>query len=353
MEHSSDVQLFISILGRLPNLSAIVYAASFCDAIDVFQYCLARPQITSIAFDYYANTFSAFEPPSALDTIMNAPISLTSFSYVVPLWREQSWRLGRHTPERLFEREEKWLYALVPRMANTIEKLTLPMETSPILAMADLSWPALQELSIRGRYLSDKQTEALPLFLSSVSRLRKLSITISRLGPTTRPYILGSRTASHTTSPASHTTTINGLRSLTVAYPNPDDNIFSIDATHLSHLSLRDHPRFYHDCSRKPIVTSLFARPILRADECLSILRRMDMPVLASLELVYLADTAGCDDDLLTYVTQSFPHLSHLELHRYRANREEVVDYVSVVLTRLELLEYSSDPPSRYTSPNC
>ncbi|TFK82587.1 hypothetical protein K466DRAFT_500054 [Polyporus arcularius HHB13444] len=207
-------------------------------------------------------------------------------------------------------------------MANTIQRLTLPMETSPILAMAHLSWPALQELSICGRYLSEKQKEALPLFLSSVPRLHKLSITISRLGPTTRPYKLGPSNASHKT--------IAGLRSLTVAYPKPDDNIFSIDAAHLSHLSLRDFPRFYHDCARTPVVTSMFTRPILRSAECLSILRRMDMPELSSLELVYLADTAGCDDELLTYITEAFPHLSQLELHRYRANREEVVDYAHI-----------------------
>ena len=53
------------------------------------------------------------------------------------------------------------------------------------------------------------------------------------------------------------------------------------------------------------------------------------MPYLSSLELVYLADANGSDDDLLAYVTHTYPHLEHLELHRYRANREEVVDHVS------------------------
>ncbi len=323
MENIGDVQLFMTVIGRLPNVSAIVFEASFYTPIDIIKYCFARPQITSIAFDCCATALTGYEPPVALNTIISTPIPLTSFSYVMDIWREQSWRLGRNRSDKLCLREEKWLSALVPRMANTIQKLTLPMETSPILAMAHLSWPALQELSIHGRYFSEKQKEALPLFLSSVPQLRKLSITISRLGPTTRPYILGPSTASHTT--------ISGLRSLTVAYPKPDDNIFSIDATHLSHLSLRDHPRYYHDCAHKPVVTTSFARPILRSAECLSILRRMDMPELSSLELVYLADTAGCDDELLSYVTQAFPHLSHLELHRYRANREEVVDYVSTV----------------------
>ncbi|KAI0695087.1 hypothetical protein C8T65DRAFT_665885 [Cerioporus squamosus] len=322
MENSAAVQLFISILGRLPNIVAIVFDAAFCTPIDVIKFSLAHPQITTIAFDCNANTFTAYEPPIALNMITSAPIPLTSFSYVTLLWREQCFELGRVRSEKLFLREEKWLSALVPKMANTIQQLTVPMETSPILAMANLSWPALQELSISGRYFTEQQKEALPLFLSSIPRLRKLSVTICRCGPTARPPILGSA--------ATCRTTIVGLRSLTVAYPNPDDSIFAIDATHLSHLSLRDAPRFYHDCARRPIVSSEFARPILRSAECSYILRRMDMPQLSSLELVYLADTAGCDDELLTYVTQTFPHLSHLELHRYRANREEVVDYVNI-----------------------
>ncbi|TFK79121.1 hypothetical protein K466DRAFT_506108 [Polyporus arcularius HHB13444] len=207
-------------------------------------------------------------------------------------------------------------------MARTVQQLTIPMETSPICAMADLSWPKLQDLSIRGRYSSVEQGQALPRFLASLPRLRTLSVTICRRGRSARPPILGTSSTSRTT--------IAGLRSLTVAYPDPDDNIFSIDATHLLHLSLCDAPRFYHDRSKDDRVWSTFAIPILSSAECLSILRRMNMPALSSLELVYLAGTAGADDELLSYVAQTFPHLSRLELHRYRANREEVVDYAHI-----------------------
>ena len=68
---------------------------------------------------------------------------------------------------------------------------------------------------------------------------------------------------------------------------------------------------------------------MLSSAECLSILKRMNMPLLRTLELVYLADTAGSDDELIEYVVDSYPHLSHLELHRYRSNREEEVEHVS------------------------
>ena len=57
----------------------------------------------------------------------------------------------------------------------------------------------------------------------------------------------------------------------------------------------------------------------------------MELPHLSSLELVYLVDEGCSDDDLLQYVAASYPDLSHLEIHRYRADRTEQVDYVSTV----------------------
>ncbi|KAI0695083.1 hypothetical protein C8T65DRAFT_551628, partial [Cerioporus squamosus] len=284
--------------------------------------CLALPRITSITFTSQANAFTVYEPPSALNAIATAPLPLTGFAYIRPFWREKRFRVAILPIDTHFEREEKWLSALIPGMASTLMQLTVPMETSLISAMASLSWPALQDLSIRGRYWSEEQKDALPQFLSSIPRLRKLSVTVCRRGRTDRPPILGSSTVPHPT--------IAGLRSLTVAYPDPADNIFSIDATRLRHLSLCDAPRFYCDLSQDETVSSGFARPILHSAECLSILRRMDMPELSNLELVYLANTAGSDDELLSYVIHTFPHLSHLELHRYRANRDEVVDYVHI-----------------------
>ncbi|TFK80275.1 hypothetical protein K466DRAFT_504194, partial [Polyporus arcularius HHB13444] len=39
---------------------------------------------------------------------------------------------------------------------------------------------------------------------------------------------------------------------------------------------------------------------------------------------------AGADDDLLQYVATTFPALAHLELHRYRADRDEEVDHIHI-----------------------
>ena len=42
-----------------------------------------------------------------------------------------------------------------------------------------------------------------------------------------------------------------------------------------------------------------------------------------------MADNAAADTELLGYVASTFPKLSHVEIHRYRADREEAVEHVS------------------------
>ncbi|KAI0708666.1 hypothetical protein C8Q76DRAFT_681001 [Earliella scabrosa] len=66
----------------------------------------------------------------------------------------------------------------------------------------------------------------------------------------------------------------------------------------------------------------------------------MQAPQLSSLELVYLADTSGSDDELLEFVAEAYPRLSYLEIHRYRRDRSEQVDYAHIarLLTALKSL---------------
>ncbi|PIL28959.1 hypothetical protein GSI_09006 [Ganoderma sinense ZZ0214-1] len=72
--------------------------------------------------------------------------------------------------------------------------------------------------------------------------------------------------------------------------------------------------------------------PILNQTNCLSILRRMSLHQLTSLELVYMVPAAqsGDDSDLLTYIGTAFPALSHLEIHRYRFRRVEQVNHIAI-----------------------
>ncbi|KAI1792790.1 hypothetical protein LXA43DRAFT_1093429 [Ganoderma leucocontextum] len=46
----------------------------------------------------------------------------------------------------------------------------------------------------------------------------------------------------------------------------------------------------------------------------------MALPLLTSLELVYIAMGADSDHELISYIVDAFPRLKHLEIHRYRGN---------------------------------
>ncbi len=219
--------------------------------------------------------------------------------------------------------ESHCLSDLVLTMNKTLTRLSLPMESAPILKMARVPWPKLRELTVDGVYWTPEQIHSLPVLLCALPRLEKLSVCISRgeADEGGRPPILGQHTTPRTV--------LSGMRSLTVAYPNPDDDIFVIDTSYLSHLSICDWPRHYNTLAYQRRYSPPYCYPILSSSECLTILRRMDLPELSSLELVYLADHAGADDELLQYITGTFFELSRLELHRYRADRKEEVDYVS------------------------
>ncbi|RPD61781.1 hypothetical protein L227DRAFT_610231 [Lentinus tigrinus ALCF2SS1-6] len=189
--------------------------------------------------------------------------------------------------------------------------------------MATLSWPRLRSLSLSGHYLTSDQAESLPVLLSSLPHLQTLSLLIAREDSVSRAPVLG-----HHASPS---TVLSGLHSLTLAYPDPEDSIFSVDTTALRHLSLRDWPRHYTYFTFENDYTSSWASPILSSDECLSILQRMDLPQITSLELVYEVQGPGSDDNLLSYVAHTLPKLSYFELHRYRANSRDPLDYMHVV----------------------
>ena len=118
----------------------------------------------------------------------------------------------------------------------------------------------------------------------------------------------------------------------------------------LLHLSLRDCPRFYHFLKQRVPYNGYWAMPILSPSECLSILKRTQAPQLSSLELVYMVDIAGSDDELLEYVVEAYPRLSYLELHRYRRDRSEQVDYVSCYISPW-CVDANTCPLHRLTSP--
>lgn len=162
--------------------------------------------------------------------------------------------------------------------------------------------------------------------------MRKLSIQVAQ------PYSLRLSRApilSRRSTPDSDVD-LTELELLTIAYPDPDDAIFSVSALNITHLSLRAWPRYYFYQDVVGVVNR-WAAPLLTASECLHILKRMSLHHLTNLELAYRVDPL--DDALLRYIASSYPKFTRLELHRYRSGEE--LPYVRLV-ARIFILKGST-----------
>nr|VWP01970.1 Autophagy-related protein 11 [Ganoderma boninense] len=232
-------------------------------------------------------------------------------------------------------------------MNTTAISLTIPIETAPLREMSKIRWPKLKHLYLHGRLLASSQSAALRALLPSLHALETLSVQAARSKQLARPRLLApfpsssvhgaSSSASSSHAPPTPPAILPRLRSLTIAYANPEDAIFSINAE-LTHLSLRDCPRFYHFLAYGGLRIGAqwgWNMPILNPAQCLSMMRRMPLSRLTRLELVYMvaATQSGNDADLLTYIGEAFPALSYLEIHRYRYQRTERVDHVHIART--------------------
>ncbi|KAI0719811.1 hypothetical protein C8T65DRAFT_635241 [Cerioporus squamosus] len=315
-------------LPYLPHLRAVTFRGrNLCGMPwTAFKRCLSLPNITSITMEPTTSFIGIY--PSPAHEIGSLPIALTSFCYNPNIWRvldKDPSGAFPHADESKspkianpYATESHSLSPLILRIHETLQSLTLPIEIAPLDRMADLPWPQLRELSLSGQFPCNASPSLLHDFITAVPRLATLSVQLARKSPQGRLSPLGP-TSSHGQSLA--------LSSLTLAYPDPNDAIFSIDSTLLKQLSLRDYPRYYYHLGFSD-VARCWSAPILSSTECLSVLRRMEMPNLHALELVY--ETDGDDDALLRHVSSSFPCLTHLELHRYRKDRKQIVPHVHV-----------------------
>ncbi|KAI0687077.1 hypothetical protein C8Q76DRAFT_803771 [Earliella scabrosa] len=321
-----------TMLDHLPAIRSVTIVSGHPSVIwETIDKCLATPAITSICVEHAS--FISAEPYPDTQTLAIRPNSLSRFSYIAYPWREITHSLDRRGYEHmeledLYPIETQCLSRIVLAIHTTAEHLSLPMKTAPLAVMANLPWPRLRRLSIRGKYLNDSQETMLRPLLTSVPDLRRLSIMAGReigSAPGSLRYPILGRYPE-----VSHIPETWKLESLEVAYPDPEDTLFSVDTSHLVHLSLRDWPRYYHDLGG---IHSGFFAPILTATECLHILQRMQLPRLSHLELVYIVHAPDEDDELLHYLPAALPQLAHLTLHRYRADRRALVDYVSLTTT--------------------
>ncbi|KAH9903491.1 hypothetical protein C8Q73DRAFT_635673 [Cubamyces lactineus] len=277
--------------------------------------------------------------------ICTVPNPLTHLSYEPNEWHEFYGGFSQEYLEAHYLLERNYLTQLVCGMHMTAQSLSLPMEAAPLAEMSGLSWPNIRDFSLRGRYPASSSDRLLPeLLVRILPQLQSLCVRAAPRNTFPRPPVLGP-------SMASEPITLPDLQSLTVAYPDPTDTIFTIHAPRLNHLSLSDQPRHYFARRTPEYVAEWCAAPILSASECLGILQRMETPLLESIELVYQADSA--EDDLLRHLA-TYPLLEIVELHRYREHDSDLVPSIHVVtalsavrcLRRLYLnLDFQEMPP--------
>lgn len=307
---------------RLPLLHTVVFDEAYGGIPwPYIQSCFRQPSI--VALSITANAQWAAMPRWIRDTFPThhdiQAVSLSQLSYSTSSWRDLLARIDEVELVDDCAVEAMCLRMLVPGMRNTAESLHLPMETAPLAQMAHGIWPRLTTLSLEGFY-PNPVVSTLSSLLAQMPKLRTFSVQAAQSPESSRAPILGKDRWPQV---------VPVLRSLTVAYPDPQDAIFSLPSTNLTRLSLRDWPRYYISrySRRCQLLPNSWVAPILTATECLHILERMDLPRLQSLEVVYEVDDE--DERLLHRISTCYPRLSDLEIHRYRKNdHKKVVPHV-------------------------
>ena len=324
-----DVKRFEDAVGYLPGLSSVTFKWTLgVLPWEVVKACLMNPRISFMTLD--AGTIDLMDDLTyPLNDVMSS--SLRRFTFTSTMWREYQYlpSSSRHRRwhkdlQRVYTCEEGCLRTILLSMRGTATSLKLPLESTPILDMGRVSWPRLRDLSLHGRFRNMAHVQSLRELLPGLTSLETLSIQAARTKELRRPAILP------TTAPSpDHPPLFPALRSLTIAYPNPEDGIFSLDSAGLTHLSIRDCPRFYNFYAYgSGRVAPEWYTPILTPKQCLSILKRMDLAALTRLELVYMSPIVTADNELLAHLAQAYPRLTHLEIHRYRMNRRDRVPHV-------------------------
>ena len=246
------------------------------------------------------------------DYHLDSVTSVTSFHYEVFSNRFKGMDTRQDYP---FPSEEEVLLLVLSRVHPTLEKLTLSAEPAPLLAMSQWSWPRLRELHLSGERRSLPPVSYMTL-LSAMPNLRTLALELT----------LVSEECTHTDPlwpPGSRMPfPWPDLAHLTVAHPDPADELYSHLPPSLRTLSLccRPHKSEQAWIARRLIYTAhAYEYPVLTAAEMLGILGNCHLPRLTRLEVEYEAgEGEGGELDLLRALGSMFPQLAWLQIHRYR-----------------------------------
>lgn len=255
------------------------------------------------------------------DLASDLPPDQIPSSIVELRWLRDQWSFA--TDAQISD-EAALIRALAFPLRLSLQILSVPIESAPIHELSTLVWPHLTDLSFTANTPSSATTSSIDFssILENMPRLLNLSVLLPQSSSFPRSTILLPITS--TAIP-----TLESLRSLTLAYPNPADLIFDRLPPSLHHLSLTDCPRHYLllDTSN-PLYEYSYDSPVLTSSELGGIVRRCNTPALESLEVVYRADAA--EVKTLGMITRRFSGLKTLKMFRYVDSAGDPVDAVSI-----------------------
>ncbi|KAI0328301.1 hypothetical protein GY45DRAFT_1017639 [Cubamyces sp. BRFM 1775] len=211
------------------------------------------------------------------------------------------------------------LLSVVTQASDSLRTLTMSAEAAPSLKVfSQLMWPHLRELRLKGERPQGWQAPIVPA-LAGLRALDTLVLEFA-LPLGTKPQLLWQEEI-ETALPWP------ALKTFSVTYPHPDDEIYSHLPSTLRTLALRCWPRHYiirewSDISMED--TLRWHSPVLRASELLSICRRIQSDHMADLDIEYEQDQQ--EEELLHFLPYAYPKLTKLTLHRYRLPEEGDID---------------------------
>ncbi|PIL28360.1 hypothetical protein GSI_09511 [Ganoderma sinense ZZ0214-1] len=197
---------------------------------------------------------------------------------------------------------------------RSLEALSVPSECMSLDYLSTTQFPRLRELALIGRRQHSDGQQDVPYIsiLANMPRLRKLALTFSQPIGLPRQQIWPVDMAAEFPCP--------DLEDLSVSYPHPDDEFYAHLPPTLRRLTLRCWPRHYlhlleHDRRHMTAKYGWYS-PILSSSEMLRILRRCPSRNIRRLEVEFEEDHSG--RDLFFYISEAFPQLEYVVIHRYR-----------------------------------
>ncbi|EJD34761.1 hypothetical protein AURDEDRAFT_176186 [Auricularia subglabra TFB-10046 SS5] len=291
LDDAKDV--YADLLGNMPHLNTVYWQPheTVAQAATTLRILTSPPSVTA----FLANNVSLHELPADVDRS-------TARLRVLDMSQTDRDLLAVSGDDIHYEGVA--LERLTTLLIEQLEVLRIPGESLRLSFLASTIWPRLRELAIRGGApLADAPLDRV---LCAMPRLRILTLAVVR--PEDRPLTL------FPVNPTWHR--ILGLERLTLADPQPGENIFAHLGDALSELSLRDVPRYY---VRRRLDPS-FAPTILLSRNVIRILETLPLggAFLRRLEITHRED--GAENELLSLIAASCRNLVVFELHQYRAD---------------------------------